>query len=198
MILSAEWLTISPSKEFLSYLILSETDHLVCHLSRQNTKHRKKWFKIQFLTEPDVVIFLHRAPFDPLMVWWTQVGVCKLINSHIEKNMSGHYANIRNYQCSRYFSIFQKQTEDPWISISAMKQTQSVLKRRKWTSLHLSLLVEQDKKKVSHCEAALATIQCKFSSLGGTHSSCLLSPFNAWNWCSFFTSRLKRSRTFSS
>ena len=101
-------------------------------------------------------------------------------------------------QNSRYFSIFRKQTEDPLISISAMKQTQSVLKRRKWTLLHLSLLVEQDKKKVSHCEAALATIQCKFSSLGGTHSSCLFSPFNAWNCCSLFTSQLKRRRTFSS
>ena len=198
MILSAEWLTISPSKECLSYLILSETDHLVCHLSRQNTKHRKKWFKIQFLTEPDVDIFLYRAlldPFDGLMDTGRGLQIDQF--SHWKEYVRSWYKKL-SMQNSRYFSIFRKQTEDPLISISAMKQTQSVLKRRKWTSLHLSLLVEQDKKKVSHCEAALATIQCKFSSLGGTHSSCPLSPFNAWNWCSFFTSRLKRRRTFSS
>ena len=64
--------------------------------------------KYSFRRNLTLIYFFIVHPLTPLMVWWTQVGVCKLINSHIEKNMSGHYANIRNYQCktvdiSQYF-----------------------------------------------------------------------------------------------
>ena len=53
-----------------------------------------------------------------------------MINSHTEKNMSGHYADIKNHQYNIRGSIFlchEKATEIQLVSISTMEQTQSVV-----------------------------------------------------------------------
>ena len=101
------WPSLPPKNFYLisSYLRLI----ILCAIYRAKTRNTgRSDSKYSFWRNPTLIYFFIVHPLTPLMVWWTQVGVCKLINSHIEKNMSGHYANIRNYQCktvdiSQYF-----------------------------------------------------------------------------------------------